>query len=240
MPRIHMAAEHDDLVFQLGISARYLGDGIIDHPVPVEILRVDVDHHLKLFALLDHADQTVVVLGCKRYLRDYLGLSLFLPWAQPSKRGIRCCRLFLSDRGLLNKYRSSKTAAALADEHRRAFIGGEDNTPCTKLLRLSAGLLFGRNLCIRVESRALDSCRIRGIREFCKILIRLPSTYAAKVRFEVTYWRDQNDLAFELAFVLFETGFVFRIKIDDIGIENANRTRRPGLGIRGQWNGIRR
>ena len=55
-----MATKHDNLVLQ--IRAGNFGDGVVGHEVVIMELRRDVDDHLELLALFDHAYQAVVVL----------------------------------------------------------------------------------------------------------------------------------------------------------------------------------
>ena len=70
VPRIHVSAQHDELVFQVG--AGDLGDRVISHQVVVMELDREIDGHLDLFALFAHPDQAVVVF----HRQDELGRDL--------------------------------------------------------------------------------------------------------------------------------------------------------------------
>ena len=60
VPRVHVPAQHHELVLQVG--AGDLGDRVVGHQVVVVELDREVDGHLELLALLAHPDQPVVVL----------------------------------------------------------------------------------------------------------------------------------------------------------------------------------
>ena len=74
VPGIHVAAEHDDLVLQVG--AGDLGDRVVGHQVVVVELDRELDGHLDLLARLDHPNQPVVVLLGQHDLGRDLGCIL--------------------------------------------------------------------------------------------------------------------------------------------------------------------
>ena len=71
VPRIHVSAQHDELVFQ--VRAGDLGDRVVGHQVVVMKLDREIDGDLDLLALLAHPDQAVIVFLGQDELGNDLG-----------------------------------------------------------------------------------------------------------------------------------------------------------------------
>ena len=122
MPRVHMPAEHDDFVFQIGPGN--FGNRVVAHVVLILIFNLQVNCHLQLFALLHHAHHAVVLLDRNRHLRDHFRFRLRVVIRKTRQRAhlLNALGYRLGDGSLLDKNSSARAARTYIDQHRGAFV----------------------------------------------------------------------------------------------------------------------